>query len=105
MTAAIKMGTNALAIPKKTAPDVLESMRALSEMGASRRRSKDRPFLSNVMVTESIDVVPKRIDIATTPGRIALISAVDPDEPILIKNIRVHANGKITPQLRLGGLR
>jgi len=49
-----------------------------------------------------MEVVPKRMDIAVTPGRMARISTSDRD---LMKNIRVQARGKMMPQLRFGGLR
>lgn len=71
-------------------------------MGASSSLSKDLPFLSKVIVTASMDVVPKRMDIAMIPGRISLISTSIFD---LNKNISVQANGNIIPQLILGGLR
>jgi hypothetical protein len=43
------------------------------------------------------------MDKATTPGRtVAMLSSPLPD---LMKNIPVHAKGKIRPQLTLGGFR
>jgi hypothetical protein len=49
-----------------------------------------------------MDVVPNRIDIDTTPGRIPRISTAVCD---FTKNIRVQATGKMMPQLMFGGLR
>jgi hypothetical protein len=78
-------------------------MRDVREIGARRRRSKDRFFFSNVTVTESMEVVPKRIEMATRPGRReGMLSSPLPD---LMKNIPVHARGKMIPQLTLGGFR
>jgi hypothetical protein len=54
------------------------------------------------MVTASIDVVPKRMERAMTPGNIWRRSTVLSD---LIKNMRVQEIGKIIPQLMLGGFR
>jgi hypothetical protein len=50
-----------------------------------------------------MDVVPKRMERATTPGRRVIISS-NP-LPDLKKNIDVHAKGKIIPQLILGGFK
>jgi len=44
-------GTKALNSPNKIAPESLAATIALREIGASRSRSKERPFLSKVMVT------------------------------------------------------
>ena len=97
------IGTKALAIPKRIAPVVLASISNSKEIGARSKRSKERLRLSKVMVTESIEVVPKRIEMVTTPGRmVKMLSSPLPD---LIKNMPVHAKGKIIPQLILGGLR
>jgi len=72
-------------------------------MGARSKRSKDRPFFSNVIVTDSRLVVPNKTDMATTPGsNPIMLSSPCPD---LMKNMPVHARGKIMPQLILGGLR
>jgi hypothetical protein len=72
-------------------------------MGASSNRSKEWFFFSKVTVTDSKDVVPKRMDSPTTPGSTdKILSTPLPD---LIKNIPVQAMGKMIPQLRLGGLR
>jgi len=101
--AAITMGTKALTTPKKIAPEVLASIRSSSEIGAKSNLSNDRLRFSNVMVTASIEVVPKRTEIVTTPGSNArMLSSPLPD---LMKNIPVHARGNIMPQLMLGGLR
>ena len=61
-------GTKAFATPKRIAPAVLASIRSSRGIGASRSRSKDRPFFSNVTVTASMEVVPNRMEMATTPG-------------------------------------
>jgi hypothetical protein len=101
--AAITTGTKELTIPKMIAPDVLASMRSSSEIGASRSLSKERPLLSKVIVTASIEVVPNSIEIVMTPGR--RVKTLSKPLPDLIKNIPVHARGNIIPQLMLGGLR
>jgi hypothetical protein len=55
------------------------------------------------MVTASMEVVPKSTEIVATPGSsVKILSSPLPD---LIKNIPVHASGKIMPQLMFGGLR
>lgn len=72
-------------------------------MGARSNLSNDRLLLSKVIVTVSIDVVPKRIEMVTTPGRSARI--LSNPLPDLMKNIPVQAKGKMIPQLMLGGLR
>ena len=100
---AMIIGTNALAAPNRMAPDVFASIRRFSEMGANSNLSNERFRFSKVTVTASMEVVPKRIEIATTPGRIlGMLSNPVPD---LMKNILVHANGNINPQLILGGFR
>ena len=97
------MGTTALAEPNKIAPAVLASIRSSRETGARSKRSNDRFFFSNVIVTASMEVVPNRTDIAITPGSSAgMLSEPLPD---LIKNMLVQATGKIKPQLMFGGLR
>lgn len=101
--AAIIMGTTALTIPKKIAPEVLASIRSSREMGDRSNLSNDRLLLSKVIVTVSIDVVPKRIEMVTTPGRSA--RTLSNPLPDLMKNIPVQAKGKMIPQLMLGGLR
>ena len=100
---AIITGTKALVIPNNIAPDVFANMRSSSDMGARSNLSNDRFFFSKVTVTASMDVVPNRIDMATTPGSTAMRSSIL--LPDLIKNIAVHANGKKSPQLMFGGLR
>jgi len=101
--AAIIIGTKALAIPKRIAPEVLASINSSSDIGARSNRSKDRLRFSKVMVTASIDVVPNRMEMVITPGNSdRTLSNPLPD---LIKNMPVHASGKIIPQLILGGFR
>lgn len=95
-------GTNALKMPKIMAPVVLASINRLRSIGAIKSLSKDRLFLSKVIVTESMEVVPKSTDKHITPGRRPRISIALPD---LRKTIRVHATGKRIPQLILGGFR
>jgi hypothetical protein len=101
--AAITTGTKALTTPKRIAPEVFASIRSSSEIGAKSNLSKERLRFSNVMVTASMEVVPKRIDMVITPGRsVEILSNPLPD---LMKNMAVQARGKISPQLMLGGLR
>ena len=96
-------GTKALATPNRMAPLVLASINNSRGMGASSNRSKVRFFFSKVTVTASMEVVPNRMETATTPGsRIAMSSGPRPD---LTKNMPVHAKGKRMPQLMLGGFR
>ena len=99
----IMIGTKALAIPNKIAPEVLASISNSSEIGARSNRSNERLLLSNVIVTASIEVVPKRTEMVITPG--SSVSTLSSPLPDLMKNIPVQANGKIIPQLMLGGLR
>jgi hypothetical protein len=101
-TTAMSSGKSALKIPKITAPPVLANIKVFKEMGASKRRSKEACFFSKVMVTASMEVVPKSIDRETSPGRKSGISTEPPD---LRKNIRVQEKGNIIPQLILGGFR
>jgi hypothetical protein len=54
--AAIIMGTNALTIPKRIAPEVLANISNSSEMGARSSLSNDRFRLSKVRVTDSKEV-------------------------------------------------
>jgi len=101
--AAITMGTKALTIPKRMAPEVLANISSSKEMGARSSLSNERPRLSKVRVTDSSEVVPNSMEIVTTPGnRSSTLSIPIPD---LIKNIPVQASGKIMPQLMLGGFR
>jgi hypothetical protein len=101
--AAIAIGTNALTIPNKIAPEVLANMSNSREMGARSSLSNDRFRLSKVKVTDNSEVVPNNMEIVTTPGKSSIIfSSPVPD---LIKNIPVQASGKIIPQLMFGGLR
>jgi hypothetical protein len=54
------------------------------------------------MVTESIDVVPKRTDMATIPGNTSIIS----NALFVLRNIiSIQAKGKIIPQLIFGGFK
>jgi len=101
--AAIIIGTKALTIPKKIAPEVLASIRSSREIGARSNLSNDRLLLSKVIVTASIEVVPKRMEMVITPGRSA--RTLSNPLPDLMKNIPVQAKGKMIPQLMLGGLR
>lgn len=96
-------GTKAFAIPNKIAPAVLANIRSPTGIGASSKRSKERPFFSNVTVTASKEVVPNRMEIAITPG--SSERTLSSPRPDLMKNIPVHAIGKINPQLTFGGLR
>lgn len=101
--AAIITGTKALTIPKKIAPEVLASIRSSSDIGARSNLSKERLRLSNVIVTDNMEVVPKRMEIVMTPGkRDRTLSSPLPD---LMKNMPVQARGNIMPQETLGGLR
>ena len=85
------------------APLVLASINSSRGMGASNSRSKERFFFSKVTVTASIEVVPNKMEMATTPGSsVIMLSSPLPD---LMKNIPVHARGKISPQLIFGGFR
>lgn len=99
---AIMIGTNAFNIPKSMAPDVLANINKFSGIGDNNNLSNDLLLFSNVTVTASKEVVPKRIDTATTPGKI--VGIFSNPEPDLMKNIPVHANGNTRPQLMLGGL-
>lgn len=98
----IKIGIKLFKIPNKIAPDIFAKTSRLMHIGASNNLSNERALLSNVMVTESIEVVPNRIDIATIPGNTSLISKADFD---FIKSINIHAKGKIMPQLIFGGFK
>lgn len=101
--AAITTGMKALTMPKRIAPEVLASMRSSSDMGARSNLSKERLRLSKVIVTDNMDVVPKRMEIVMTPGkRDRTLSSPLPD---LMKNMPVQARGNIMPQETLGGLR
>lgn len=101
--AARMMGTKAFATPNRIAPVVFASMSSSRGIGARSSLSKEWLFFSNVTVTASMEVVPKRIEIAATPGSSDSTSAkLSPD---LMKNIPVQAKGKINPQLMFGGLR
>jgi hypothetical protein len=99
---AIITGIKALTMPKTIAPVVLAIISRFRLMGESSNRSKERLLRSNVMVTESIDVVPNNTDRAITPGRMSLISTGESERT---KNINVQEMGKMIPQLMFGGLR
>jgi hypothetical protein len=101
--AAIMMGIKALATPKRIAPEVLDSISNSKEIGERSSLSNDRLRLSKVIVTDSIEVVPKSIEIVTTPGKSNM--TLSNPLPDLIKNIPVQASGNIMPQLTLGGFR
>jgi len=77
----------------------------LREIGASKSRSKERPFLSKVIVTANIEVVPNSTLMAIRPGSNVRISDIfiPPDD--LINCISVQDNGKMIPQLIFGGFR
>jgi hypothetical protein len=102
MNEANNTGMKALITPKKIAPVVFASINRLRLIGASNSLSNERLFLSKVMVTASIEVVPNSMDKAITPGRIPLLSTALSD---LAKNISAHEIGKIMPQLIFGGFR
>ena len=95
-------GIKALIMPNRMAPVVFDSISKFKLIGASKSLSKELFFLSKVIVTASIEVVPNNIDIDITPGSISLIPKSDCD---LIKNINVQATGNIMPQLMLGGFK
>ena len=97
------MGTKALAIPNNIALEVLASISNSSEIGARSNLSNERLLLSNVIVTASIEVVPKRMEMVITPGKSTrTLSSPLPDR---MKNMPVQAKGKIIPQEMLGGFR
>ena len=96
------MGIMLLKMPNSIAPVIFANTNSSVFNGAINKRSNERDLRSNVMVTESIDVVPNRIDMATMPGNTLLISKVLPD---FTNIINIHANGNIMPQLILGGFR
>jgi hypothetical protein len=95
-------GTKALIMPKRMAPLVFASIRKFRSRGANRSLSKERLLLSKVMVTASIEVVPKRMDRLITPGRSSRTFTAVCD---FKKNISVQATGKTNPQLIFGGFR
>src|SRR5690554_1122502 len=95
-------GTRALKIPNTIAPAVLANIRIFKSIGAKSRRSKEACFFSKVIVTASMEVVPKRIDKETKPGRTSRILS---GSPLLRKNIRAQATGNTKPQLILGGFK
>ena len=74
MNAANKIGEKAIIAPNRMAPEIFANTRVVILIGASNKRSKERPLLSKVIVTASIDVVPNRMLIAIKPGNSDLIS-------------------------------
>lgn len=66
---AMRIGTNAFTMPNKIAPSVFASISQVRLMGESSSLSNDRLRRSKVMLTASMDVVPKRMDIAITLGQ------------------------------------
>jgi hypothetical protein len=96
------IGIMLLKIPNNMAPLIFAVINHSILIGATNNRSNERDFLSNVMVTDSMDVVPNRMDIATIPGKTSsILKAV----LVFTNIISIHANGKIIPQLIFGGLR
>lgn len=65
--AAIIIGTKALTTPKSIAPEVLANIRSSSEIGARTSLTNKRLRFSKVMVTASIEVVLKRMEMVITP--------------------------------------
>lgn len=94
-------GTKALKIPNRIVPAILAKTIRFMLIGANKRRSKDLPLRSKVIVTANIDVVPNKILIAIKPGKSSKIFS--PGERISC--IKVQERGKMIPQLILGGLR
>lgn len=95
-------GTKALMIPNKIAPDIFARTRIPKLIGASNSLSNERPLLSNVIVTASMEVVPNNMLIAIRPGNNSFISTFC-DERMYCMS--VHEIGKMIPQLMFGGLR
>ena len=98
-------GTKALNSPNNIAPESLAATIVLREIGASRSRSKERPFLSKVMVTANIEVVPNNTLMAIRPGSNVRISDIFIPPEELINCISVQDSGKMIPQLMFGGFR
>lgn len=88
--------------PNRTAPESLAMIIHSMPSGAINRRSKDRDFRSKVIVTESMEVVPKRMDMETMPGKTSLMSKA---VRVRISIMSIQAKGKMIPQLMLGGFR
>jgi len=97
-----KIGTMLLKIPNSIAPVIFAIISNLILIGANNKRSNDLDFLSNVIVTASIEVVPKRIDMPTIPGKTSLMLKV---VLVFMNIINIQAKGKIIPQLIFGGFR
>jgi len=98
----INIGVILFKTPKKIALVIFAMIISSILIGASNNLSNARDFLSNVIVTASIEVVPKRILIATIPGK---TSSILKPFPVLINSISIHAKGKIIPQLMFGGFK
>ena len=96
------IGTKALKIPKSIEPAVFARTMVFMLIGASSSLSNDLLFLSNVIVTASMEVVPNKMLIAVNPGKMSIISTVCCDRK---KNINAQAKGNIIPQLTLGGFK
>jgi len=90
-------------MPKRMAPKAFANIISSSGIGDKRILSRVLLFFSKVMVTESMEVVPKSMDKLITPGRMDKRSVTV--VPVLMKNMPVHAKGKIIPQLILGGFK
>jgi len=75
----ISTGMKLFMMPETTAPLIFEKTSTSVLMGARSSLSNDLAFLSKVIVTASIDVVPKRIDMATIPANISTILKELPD--------------------------
>jgi len=95
-------GIKAFTIPNKIAPDVFANINFPILIGDNNNLSNDFPFLSKVIVTDNIEVVPNNIDMVISPGSIFNMSN---SVLVFTININVHAIGNIIPQLILGGLR
>jgi dephospho-CoA kinase len=103
MKKAAKMtGTKALNIPNKTAPKILAKTSTPILSGAISRRSNERPFLSKVIVTASIEVVPNKTLMAIKPGSSSSTPVPPPER---INCISVQDRGKTIPQLIFGGFK
>ena len=100
---AIKMGRKEFTIPKNNAPESFATISRAKGKGATSNLSNARVLFSKVIVTASIELLPKSTAKETTPGRSSLISPKL--RPALIKKRIVQARGKRSPQLRFGGFR
>ena len=86
--------------PKMEPPNTLLKRILFNEIGASSNRSSAPILFSKVMTIASMDVVPKRAAIATSPG-------AKSDRPEGFRNVKAKAKtrGNSIPQLILGGLK